>query len=77
MLKYNVLASREIKVELLWIAGQHILSIQMIIQTHLYLANHILNNAKYFNLNYWTLYKGNSKMNYLIVTFDTFGSFSF
>jgi hypothetical protein len=84
MLKYNVLTSCEIKVELLWIAGLHILNIIMVIQTHysLYMANHILHNAKYFNLKCWTfkkvMYKRKAKMNYFIfVTFDSFGSFSF
>lgn len=84
MLKYNVLTSCEIKVELLQIAGLHILNIITVIQTHysLYMANHILNNAKYFNLKYWAfkkvMYKRNTKMNYFIfVTSDTFGSFSF
>lgn len=70
----------KLKLNLLWIAGQHILNIIMVIQIHytLYMVSHILTNAKYFNLKYWTFKKAMHKKETLkevfriVVALDTF-----
>lgn len=73
----------KLKLNLLWIAGLHILNIIMVIQIHysLYMVNNILTNAKYFKFKIFNFQESNAQKKhqnevFLVDALGTFRSFS-